>query len=528
MQAFRKVLILSHRYLGIPLSFMFVLWFASAFVMIYAGGMPRITPDMRIEAGAPLDFSQVSLSAADAAERAGFISGSVRLRTLLDRPVYEFDEPGWGITLVYADNGEVAVPLDEAQARQVAADFLALPAESLSFEGQLSQVDQWTLTDSADLPLYKFSAEEDGLEAYVSRDNARLTVYTTTQSRLLAWLGTIPHWLYFTSLRLDQPLWYDIVVWSSGIGCVLALLDLGLGVTQYRRKVRPLSRAIPYRGMTRWHYGLGDVSGAFTLTWVFSGLLSMEPFGWTNAPGLRIDRDIYSEGELDLAAFPAVPAERWEALSDGTVKEVEFNWIQGAPYYLAHYSDAEALDRSKRERLHQPYNIIGQAEADSLLIEARGFQVRDGFDVSTLVAKLDAAATGASVTEYTLLDGYDDYYYSRNDQLPLPVLRVKFDDPAQSWFYVDPHKSKLLATVHQWSRLERWLYNGLHSLDFAFWYHSRPLWDIGVILLLAGGLLTSLIGLYFGLRRLVYDFRALAARLEELLRGTRVKAGEAG
>src|SRR5690606_40558071 len=118
MQAFRKVLILSHRYLGIPLSFMFVLWFASAFVMIYAGGMPRITPDMRIEAGAPLDFSQVSLSAADAAERAGFISGSVRLRTLLDRPVYEFDEPGWGITLVYADNGEVAAPLDEAQARQ--------------------------------------------------------------------------------------------------------------------------------------------------------------------------------------------------------------------------------------------------------------------------------------------------------------------------------------------------------------------------------------------------------------------------
>ncbi len=43
MRAFRTLLILSHRYIGIPLSFLFVVWFASAFFMIYTGGMPRIT-----------------------------------------------------------------------------------------------------------------------------------------------------------------------------------------------------------------------------------------------------------------------------------------------------------------------------------------------------------------------------------------------------------------------------------------------------------------------------------------------------
>lgn len=94
------------------------------------------------------------------------------------------------------------------------------------------------------------------------------------------------------------------------------------------------------------------------------------------------------------------------------------------------------------------------------------------------------------------------------------MLRIKFDDPVASWIYVDPDRSELLTTVNKWSRLERWLYNGLHSLDFAFWYHQRPLWDIGVIVLLLGGLGTSLIGLYFGLRRLVRDVQALTGKLK--------------
>ena len=52
-------------------------------------------------------------------------------------------------------------------------------------------------------------------------------------------------------------------------------------------------------------------------------------------------------------------------------------------------------------------------------------------------------------------------------------------------------------------RLERWLFNGLHSLDFRFWYARRPLWDAGMILLLGAGLAGSAIGTWLGMRRLV-------------------------
>src|SRR5690606_22615116 len=179
-----------------------------------------------------------------------------------------------------------------------------------------------------------------GTEVYVSIPNAQVAVYTTTQSRALAWLGTIPHWLYFTSLRLNQPLWYDIVVWASTLGCVMALLGLALAFTQYRR-TQPfdLKRAIPYRGPMRWHYLLGAVFGVFTLTWVFSGLLSMEPYAWTNSRGVAVDPALYAEGELDLAAFPPVNGYDWDSLGGSNdIKQVEFQWFGGAPYFIAGYS----------------------------------------------------------------------------------------------------------------------------------------------------------------------------------------------
>ncbi len=92
------------------------------------------------------------------------------------------------------------------------------------------------------------------------------------------------------------------------------------------------------------------------------------------------------------------------------------------------------------------------------------------------------------------------------------MLRVKFDDPLQTWVYVDVELGQVVATIHRLNRLERWLYNGLHSLDFGFWYDKRPLWDIGMITLSLGALVTSAIGLWFGMKRVKIDFARLTRR----------------
>jgi len=335
---------------------------------------------------------------------------------------------------------------------------------------------------------------------------------TTRRDRALAWIGVIPHWMYFSWLRTNQPLWYRFVVWTSAVSCVLAALGLVLGVTQWRR-TRPfgLAAAVPYSGWMRWHYLTGAVFGVFALTWAYSGLLSMEPFEWTNATGLEVAGDTFTGGPIELSQYPAADAAAWAAVANGRpIKEIDLTRIQGEPYYVVHLDTPERKLRA--ERLHQPYYVTGRAERDRLLVAAGTMHVREQpFSVESLLTRLTAALPGERIVEQTLLSEYDSYYYSRGGQTPLPVLRVKFADAAQTWIYVDPETSRVLGSVPRLARLERWLYNGLHSLDFAFWYSRRPLWDIGMIVLLLGGLATSAIGAFLGGRRIVRASRKAVA-----------------
>ena len=517
MRAIKTFFILSHRYIGIPLSFMFVMWFVSGFFMIYAGGMPKVTPDMQIDGSEPIDFSAVTVSPAQAQELAGYDVPAATLRTILGRPVYELGDPGYSSAFVYADDGKLMQSLSVEQSAELASRFLDIPLNQFHYsETMEDHTDQWTFTVQRDLPLHKFLVDDGlGTEVYVSPDNAIVSTYTTTQSRVLSWLGTSPHWLYFEGLRDNQPLWYRIVVWSSVLGCVSAVLGLFLGVMQFRKNVKPfdIKRAIPYRGLMRWHYILGCLFGITTLTWVFSGLVSMEPWEWTNATGVSVPSSALSRSELKLQEFPKLNVVNWGQVSEYPVKQIDFRRVMGAPYLLADFSPDSGSLGGKRDRLHQPYNINGQLQSQSALVDPQSGRLQQGFDPSLLATTLDESITEAGVTDYEVLDEYDDYYYSRGNQLPLPVLRVKLDDANESWIYVDPLQGQVLSLIHKYSRIERWLYSGLHSLDFAFWYHKRPLWDIGVLFLMAGGLATSILALYFSMRRLKLDLAALIRKL---------------
>ena len=513
LRAAVRWLILIHRYLGIPLSALFVVWFASGIVMMYTGDMPRLTPELRLERLPALDFDRIALAPAAAARRAYLSPTPQRasLLTVMDRPAYRFD----GVT-VFADTGERLGEVGPDAAAAVASRFAGEPPRAVDYVGTLTEPDQWTLVERRQLPLHKLVIDDRaGTELYVSPRTAEVVMLTTRGSRALAWVGAIPHWIYFTALRTNQPLWYDIVVWTSTLGCLLAVIGLVLGVTQFRwrlpradiRAAGGLRARIPYAGWMRWHYLTGVVFGLVTLTWVFSGLLSMDPYAWNNASGLDVPRHALSGGPLDLARFPALDSRAWERLAAGQpAKEIELLRIQDEPYYAVRVAagpvESAGIPSERRA------NVDGDGGGRGpLLVAADTLALRkEPFSRESLLKRLTAAVPGVRVVESVLLDRYDAYYYargySRERQAPLPVLRVKFGDPMETWVYVDPALGRVVAREHRFTRIERWLFNGLHSLDFAFWYDRRPLWDIGVIALSLGGLASSGIGLWIGCGRI--------------------------
>src|SRR2546428_87992 len=91
--------------------------------------------------------------------------------------------------------------------------------------------------------------------------------------------------------------------------------------------------------------------------------------------------------------------------------------------------------------------------------------------------------------ESQLLSDYDSYYRPNEQRPPLPVLRVKFSDPDATWVYVDPRMNQVVRRFTRRQRLERWIYHGLHSLDFNFWYYNGAVWRATMVVLNAGGAL---------------------------------------
>ena len=117
----RRLLILSHRYLGIPLSVAFVVWFISGIVMIYTRGFPTVTDDDRLAAMQPIDIAVLQLSAEAAWSQAGMRGepGGVRLGSLLGRPAWTYDLSFGRELRMFADNGEVLNDLSSEQGAAV-------------------------------------------------------------------------------------------------------------------------------------------------------------------------------------------------------------------------------------------------------------------------------------------------------------------------------------------------------------------------------------------------------------------------
>jgi hypothetical protein len=499
LKRFRKWLIVTHRWAGVALSLLFVIWFASGIAMIYARDMPSLTPETRLDRLPPIPFDRVRLSVARAIDEALYDPPpqGPTLTTVMDRPAYRF--PGRSPATIFADNGEYLEEVGPERAKTIASRFVNLPEERLRAAGVLTEADQWTISQRGRLPLHKFIVEDDaGTELYVSAQVAEVTLMTTRRSRMLAWVAAIPHWFYFAPLRLNDALWRSVVVWTSVAGCLLALAGIVLGVIQLRIS-RPFSLArvgsyIPYAGWMRWHFITGLIFGVFTLTWVFSGLLSMDPLNWA-ASASRVADDVdarLTEGPPDLAQFPQMDAGKWQQVASGApIKEVQFTWLQGNPYYVVRRTGSVPGARARWP--------------DRMLVDARTLQVRhEPFSLESVMQRVHPSVGDVPILDAQVLTAYDAYYYSRgysSSAPPLPVVRIKLGDAERTWLYVDLVESRVAYSVHRLARLERWIYNGFHSLDFAFWYGRRPLWDIGVILLSLGGLTTSTIGLYLGWKR---------------------------
>ena len=477
MGSWKRQLHLWHRWLGIGVGLLVLLWFGSGIVMMYVP-YPALTEQERMAWLPPIDPAQVRVSAWDAwqATAQPGMPGAVRLNSVAGRPVYHFQAER-SLHSIWADTGaalRVTDGMAAAAARSVVPGAQVLSVEQL-------ELDQWTFGRVAvHRPLYRGAAgDAAGSVLYVSGRTGELVRDTTRSERAWNWAGSVIHWIYFTPLRTHGEPWRQVVMWTSAVALMLAMTGMVLGIQRLRLRRRYANGArSPYKGWQAWHHWLGLILGTLTLTWLFSGWLSVTPFGWLSSPGITAQDGLaFAGGPLDRADL-AVAAADAVRVHPG-VLELEWRRV-GGKLYLS------ALERTQRRLLDaHSAAAVGALPADVLLRAVR------------------ATRPAAPLKDAVMLSSGDNYYYSHHHQAAFPVLRVQFQLPDETTFYADPVQGQLVGYADSNSKWNRWLFNGLHQFDFAPIVRTRPVWDVLVVSLCLLGAILGITGVVLGWRRII-------------------------
>jgi PepSY-associated TM region len=480
MHMILKSIIVVHRYVGVVLGVLMTVWCLSGFVMMYQP-YPTTTQEERQAGLAPLDLSKAT---AEMPFSADTTATSYRVEMLNGAPVLHMNGEDGPRAFDLSTGVEVA-PLSEAGIRQAVQTY----ATGNGITGAITElgtltVDQWSVQGAKRWqPLWRATLDDPaGTWIYVNGKTGEIVQDVNAHERFWNWLGAIPHWLYPAVLRENVPVWTQVVIWSSTIGCFLVITGMIIGFVRLRGKS---GQWWPYkRPMWMIHHIVGTFAGIMVLTWTFSGLMTMSPWGLLESEGAVTRQDLGGVMTWNdmRAAIAAVKI-------DETAKLVAIRSapLLGKPRVFAHQSDGGEIrfDPAGRAPFRQQELETGLAEKGGLLASG----------------KLEELATE------------DDYYYGHKQAIDLPVYRVTLSDPETTRVYFNAETGELAQLADGTSQRYRWFESGLHSLDFSF-MRARPVWDIVTLILLAAVTIACATGAWLSFTRIGAD----VSRIKELLR----------
>lgn len=477
-----------HRWTGIAACLLMLLWFGSGMVMLFVG-YPKLTPWERLA-------NMPQLQAAGCCVFPGQLpipgdAASLALTSLAGRPVYRMQTGNGSVHLFDARSGKA---IDTASPTLALASARAFaPGASAQYLGLVAE-DRWTHSRALDVhrPLHQVQLDDAAQTLlYLSSGTGEVVLDAPRSQRLWNVVGAWLHWVYPLRNHSTDPVWSWIVIIASAVATLTALTGTLAGIWRWRFTHRYKSGArTPYREWwMHWHHLLGLLFAAVVCTWIFSGLMSMNPLHIFDAQGQKPDLAAWRGGNPGQQRLAAAPAQALQLLQAQGFRAAGLEWrvLAGQPYLLAR-------DAADRTRL--------------VVMEHGTLQVREHFAQATLLQAASRLMPGVAAQGGWLHD-WDAYYYARAPEAMmgamerrLPVLRLRFADQQETWVYLDPATGDVALSVDRRQRMGRWLFSFLHSWDVPPLLRAGPWREALLILLSLGGAALSGTGVVIGWRRL--------------------------
>jgi uncharacterized iron-regulated membrane protein len=560
-----RALVLIHRYVGIAVGLLMAMWCLSGVVMMYVP-FPRVTEEQRIAGLQAIDWQgccqfaeSLRSGPAEGPISDGTSVSSFQLEMLGGRPVLRGVFEGGGRRVIDLRTGAmIESTSDEDAVRSAmlfAKSFGAGAGAGPRVVGPILQ-DQWTVASSrADRPFHEFAFDDDaGTVVYVSGTSGKVVQVTQSVQRFWNWLGSVPHWLYPTALRQYPAAWGQVVIWTSVIGTFLAVTGLYLGIKELRRRANG-KLSSPHRGLMWWHHVPGLIFGVLVLSWVLSGLFSMNPWGlmegggigedmevlagepprWSEVRGLveaiaaRAPADVRSLNAAtfggELAAVASLgDGSRVRLDATGAAKPLDNRAWDAAAARLVASAEAALTEGDVVESPAPVANATTTASAAAMTPDAAAAEATA--TTNDAAARPDASAdvapnapfarfagaprspadgTADARASWTTLNEADTYHYStRTQSAALPVIRIITNSTQPVRYYLDPISGRLLNKVDARTRSFRWWHSALHTFDFSALTRSAWFRNSLMLALLLGAAAVCITGTWLGIRRLTH------------------------
>lgn len=474
-----------HRILGSLLCILFLIWFISAFVMMYHR-FPHVSVKEKLQKQEQLSMTEDSLP--DIASVMTRIPPGEKVRELtLDRSL------GQTVFHIRTDKRIHQLPLnpsdslpqtDSERIRKIAALWCAAPIACID---TLYSLDQWIPFGKLkkEMPIYKiYFSDNVKTQLYLSSQNGEVLQFSTKSERFWAWTGAIPHWVYFTWLRQDVSLWTKTIIWLSGSGCLMLIAGIWVTVDVWRKTHRNHHhRFSPYRKKWyHWHYVTGIFFGIFVLTFTFSGMMSVADIPeWIHKPVLKSNpiRTLHAHApkpEHYVLDYRNVAAAYPQAL------QIEWSNFREHPYYIMKDGKTEQYIDATDTRL-RPLHL----------------------SENEMLKGIEAIYAADSLTQHqpvqlriSQLDRFETYYRDMSSMYrgrpQLPVWKITVNDPDRSVYYIHP-ETGIVRHVDTSSRWKYWSYTALHRMRLPGLNSNAALRKTVLWVLLLGGTAVSITGI---------------------------------
>lgn len=447
MANFNKIVLSVHRISGTVIAVFFLMWFFTGLILLYHD-FPRLDRGKALELASALPKTNPLPDSLPSGLKALSI-GSFQDQTLVEWSTR--DDSG-----IVTSDGE---PVKEVTFKTAETEALKWVDAPIAHVDTLHERDQWIMYSRYldELPIYKFYFDDPaGSQVYVASRSGEVLMYTDRKSRTWAWMGAIPHKLYFPAIRSDVDRWKVWLLVGSSLCLIASLSGLYAGLYVWIKKRRKTGLWVNpfHRKMDRWHFALGLIFAIPLIAWSISGMFAMRKVPQWLVPVEGRETVSFTK----LWGRGMLPIEEYRLSYDSIIsaypsaRNIVYGKTGDIPVCRVVMPDSTVeLDASFASptkihiSLQAAEKAVGKLFGDSLAISSE------------------------------LMTAYDNNYFSISGRAPLPVYKISVKNKDNALLYINPDDGQI-SYFNNNRKARSILFGGIHYLNLPVFTGHPIIW----------------------------------------------------